>query len=178
MTHWITTFDSEQWLDYERALLLVVAIILAIWFCLCLFKPQGKLRWSLIILCCASFLGLCFISRVNALQLSSLLTQGRNIEILDGPYHYGRYHFPYTSAHGLDYRELRIGERVLKIYHSGYLMNARCYQRFFSSNEFKGHTQLRLYIHWNEREIAHKNAIIKINTPCILRIDSLSNKRI
>ncbi|MCL1056672.1 hypothetical protein L2729_01545 [Shewanella gelidimarina] len=173
MSYWVTTFDASQWADYELALLMVAILILVIWLSVCLFKPQGAVRWIFAVLSCVVISGLCLTSRVDALQLSSLLNKGQNIEILDGSYHYGRYHFPHNSAHGVDFREIHIGERILKLYHSGYLQHTRCYRNFYNTNEFGDHAQLRLYIHWYEHEFIHKKDVITLKTPCILRIEAL-----
>ncbi|WOT05504.1 hypothetical protein [Shewanella youngdeokensis] len=171
MTYWVTSFDAGQWANYELALLLVAVLIFVIWAVVCLCKPQGVARWVVAVFCCVLVSGVCLTSRVNALQISSILTKGQNIEVLDGSYQYGRYHFPYNSAHGVDFREIHIGERTLKLYHSGYLKHARCYRSFYNTNEFNDNAKLRLYIQWYEHELVHNNSIIKIKTPCILRIE-------
>ncbi|GIU03401.1 hypothetical protein TUM4261_00720 [Shewanella sp. c952] len=176
MSYWVTSFDSSQWADYELALLMVAILILVIWICVCLFKPQGALRWTAAVLSCVVVSGVCLTSRVDALQLSSLLTKGQNIEVLDGSYRYGRYHFPHNSAHGVDFREIHIGGRILKLYHAGYLEHTRCYRSFYNSNEFDDNAQLRLYIHWYEHEIEHNSDTVKIRTPCILRIEQLGTE--
>ncbi|MFT5790308.1 MAG: hypothetical protein ACI8SJ_002437 [Shewanella sp.] len=171
MSYWVTTFDANQWADYELALLMVAVSISVIWGTVCLFKPQGAIRWILAVFSCVVVSGVCLTSRVDALQLSSLLSKGQNIEILDGSYRYGRYHFPNNSAYGVDFRDIHIGDRILKLYHSGYLQHSRCYRSFYNTNEFSENAQLRLYIHWYEHEFIHKNDVIKLKTPCILRIE-------
>mgnify|MGYP000483126036 FL=1 len=171
MSYWNTAFDAGHWADYELALLLVSVLILVIWLLVCCFKPQGVLKWSVAVLSCVLVSGLCLTSRVDALQLSSLLDKGQNIEVLDGSYQYGRYHFPYNSAHGVDFREIHIGERTLKFYHSGYMQHNRCYGHFYNRNEFSENTQLRLYIYWHEQQISHNNQTVTLRTPCILKIE-------
>ncbi|QQX80684.1 hypothetical protein JK628_02060 [Shewanella sp. KX20019] len=171
MSYWVTIFDASQWADYELLLLMVAIVILVIWLSVCLFKPQGVMRWTFAVCSCAAISGLCLTSRVDALQLSLLLSKGQNIEVLDGSYRYGRYHFPHNSAYGVDFRDIHIGDRILKLYHSGYLQHPRCYRNFYNTNEFSDNAQLRLYIHWYEHEFRHKEDIIKLKTPCILRIE-------
>lgn len=171
MGAWITSYEASQWADYELALLFIILSILVIWFLLCWFKPQGFLRWSLAVICCIGLSGLCLTSRVDALQLSALLTKGQNIEVLDGRYRYGDYHFPHNSAHGVDFREIHIGQRILKLYHSGYMRHNRCYRDFYNSNQFADKAQLRLYIHWYEHELVHNSSKVVIKTPCILKIE-------
>lgn len=177
-SYWIIMFDARQWADYELALLMVAILILVIWVSICLLKPQGAIRWFFAVLSCVVISGLCLISRVDALQLNSLLSKGQNIEILNGRYRYGRYHFSHNSAYGIDFRDIHIGDHILKLYHSGYLQHSRCYRRFYNTNEFTENAQLRLYIHWYEHEMTHKNAVIKLKTPCILRIEQRGIERI
>ena len=175
MSYWSTAFDAGHWADYELALLLVSALILVIWLLVCFFKPQGLLRWSAAVLSCVVVSGLCLTSRVDALQLSNLLDKGQNIEVLDGSYQYGRYHFPYNSAHDVDFREIHIGERILKFYHSGYMQHNRCYDDFYNSNQFSNNAQLRLYIYWHEQQISHNNKTVTLKTPCIIKIEQASS---
>ncbi|WP_108944702.1 hypothetical protein [Shewanella halifaxensis] len=171
MSSWSTAYEAGQWAQYELALLLMAAIILLFWLLLCYFKPQGFVGWTVAIVSCVTISGLCLASRVDALQLNSLLTNGRNIEVLNGNYRYGEYHFPHNSAHGVDFREIYIGQRRLKLYHSGYLQHSRCYRHFYNSNHFRDNVELRLYIHWYDHELTHKNTKVSIKTPCILKIE-------
>ncbi|MEZ9593846.1 hypothetical protein AB4298_04345 [Shewanella sp. 10N.261.52.F9] len=171
MSSWNTAFEAGQWADYELALLLMTTAILLIWLLICRFKPQGFIRCSVAVICCVVLSGLCLTSRVDALQLSSILSKGQNIEVLDGHYRYGEYHFPHNSAHGVDFREIHIGKRMLKLYHSGYLQHSRCYRDFYNSNHFGDNVQLRLYIHWYEHEFEHRSNKVVIKTPCILKIE-------
>lgn len=171
MSPWVIAYEAGQWADYELALLLVLASTLLVWLLVCRFKPQGFLRWTLAVLCCVALTGLCLTSRVDALQISSLLTKGKNIEVLDGLYRYGEYHFPHHSAHGIDFREIHIGQRMLKLYHGGYLAHSRCYRDFYNSNRFSDNIELRLYIHWYKHELVYKREKVVIKTPCILKIE-------
>ncbi len=106
MASWITAYEAGQWADYELALLLITVSILLCWLLLCRFKPQRIIGWTFAVLSCVVLSGLCLTSRVDALQLNSLLTKGQNIEVLNGNYRYGEYHFPHNSAHGVDFREI------------------------------------------------------------------------
>ncbi|MGS0675103.1 hypothetical protein [Shewanella sp. 0m-4] len=171
MAAWNTTYEAGQWADYELALLCISVSILLIWLLVSRFKPQGFIRWTFAIVSCVALSGLCLTSRVDALQLNSLLTKGRNIEVLDGQYRYGEYRFPHNSAHGVDFREIHIGQRMLKLYHGGYLEHSRCYRDFYNSNNFSDNIELRLYIHWYEHKFTHKSAKVVIKTPCILKIE-------
>lgn len=171
MSAWITAYEAGQWAHYELGLLLIAVSVLLIWLLVCHFKAQGFLRWSLAVFSCATLVGLCLTSRVDALQISSLLTKGKNIEVLDGVYRYGEYRFPHHSEHGIDFREIYIGQRMLKLYHGGYLAHSRCYRDFYNSNRFSDNTLLRLYIHWSEHELVYKRAKVVIKTPCILKIE-------
>ncbi len=171
MSAWITAYEAGQWAHYELGLLLFAVVIVLIWLLICRFKAQGFLRGALAVICCVALSGLCLTSRVDALQISSLLTKGKNIEVLDGVYRYGEYRFPHHSPHGVDFREIYIGQRMLKLYHSGYLAHSRCYRSFYNSNQFSNNTELRLYIHWYEHELVYKRAKVVIKTPCILKIE-------
>ncbi|WP_299808689.1 hypothetical protein [uncultured Shewanella sp.] len=171
MSAWVIAYEAGQWADYELALLLVSASILLVWLLVCRLKPQGFLRCSLAVVCCVALTGLCLTSRVDALQISSLLTKGKNIEVLDGIYRYGEYRFPHHSANGIDFREIHIGQRLLKLYHGGYLAHSRCYRDFYNSNRFNDNIELRLYIHWYEHELVYKREKVVIKTPCILKIE-------
>ncbi|GIU15828.1 hypothetical protein [Shewanella sp. MBTL60-007] len=171
MSTWVTAYEAGQWAEYELGLLLIAVFILLIWLLVCRFKSQGLLRWSLAIVSSVTLMGLCLTSRVDALQISSLLTTGKNIEVLNGEYRYGEYHFPHSSRYGIDFREIHIGERILKLYHSGYLKHSRCYRNFYNSNQFSDNIELRLYIYWYEYELSHKSARVRLKTPCILKIE-------
>ncbi|MCL1062732.1 hypothetical protein MK852_11365 [Shewanella benthica] len=168
-----TAFEAGEWQLFELILAIGVAALIIFWLILTHFKRQGFLSWGLVILASAGMVSLCIHSRLNALQLDRLLSQGKSIEIIDGEFHYGEYHFPYMAEHGIDYREISLDDRVIKLYHSGYLPNARCYRDFYSDNHFDDNVNLRLYIHWFERDYQFQQQTYTLKAPCIIKIERL-----
>lgn len=96
-----------------------------------------------------------------------------DIEVVNGVFHHGKYQFTDITSDGLDYRELRLNKRVIKVYHSGYMYSARCYRQFFSSNKIANDSVLRMYIYWHEQNYSFKQQVHKLRTPCILKIEEL-----
>lgn len=171
-----TAFEAGEWQLFELILAAGVAALIIFWLILTHFKKQGVISWSFVVLASAGMTSLCVHSRLNAMQLDSLLSQGKNIEIIDGEFHYGEYHFPYTAKHGIDYREISLDGRSIKLYHSGYLPNSRCYRDFYSDNHFADDVNLRLYIHWFESDYQYQKQTFKLKAPCIIKIEQLSTQ--
>ncbi|SQH74028.1 conserved protein of unknown function [Shewanella benthica] len=168
-----TAFAAGEWLLFEFILAIGVAALIIFWLILTHFKRQGFLSWGLVILASAGMVSLCIHSRLNALQLDRLLSQGKSIEIIHGEFHYGEYHFPYMAEHGMDYREISLDGRIIKLYQSGYLPNTHCYRDFYGDNHFDDNVNLRLYIHWFEREYQFQQQTYKLKAPCIIKIERL-----
>ncbi len=173
MTYSATAFEVGEWQLFELILAACVAVLIIFWLILTHFKHQGLLSWILLILVSAGMGSLCVHSRLDALQLNNLLTQGKNIEIIHGEFHYGEYHFPYMAKHGIDYREISLDDRIIKLYHSGYLPNSRCYRNFYSDNQFNDNENLRLYIYWFESDYEFQQHTYKLKAPCIIKIERL-----
>ena len=168
-----TAFEAGEWQLFELILSASVAALIIFWLILTHFKRQGFLSWGVVILASVGMGSLCVHSRLNALQLDSLLSQGKGIEIIDGEFRYGEYHFPYMAEHGIDYREISLDDRVIKLYHSGYLPNSRCYRDFYSDNHFNDDVNLRLYIHWFESDYEFQQKTYKLKAPRIIKIERL-----
>ncbi|MEI6859881.1 MAG: hypothetical protein V5788_08895 [Shewanella sp.] len=175
MVYSATAFEVGEWQIFELILAIGVAAIIIFWLILTHFKFQGLLSWILLILVIGSMGSLCVHSRLDALMLDRLLTQGKNIEIIHGEFQYGEYYFPYKAKHGIDYREISLDDRVIKMYHSGYLPNTRCYRDFYSDNHFNDNVKLRLYIHWFESEYEFKQRTYKLKAPCIIKIERIKS---
>ncbi|BAJ03847.1 signal peptidase II [Shewanella violacea] len=174
MTYSGTAFEAGEWQVFEIILAASVATIIIFWLILTHFKRQGFMSWCLVLLVSGGMTSLCVFSRLNAMQLESLLSLGKNIEIIDGKFHYGEYRFPYMAEHGIDYREISLDERTIKLYRSGYMPNTHCYRDFYSDNKFNENVKMRLYIHWFESNYKFQKQTYKLRAPCIIKIERLN----
>ncbi len=166
-------FEAGQWQLYEWLLLLCAFLIVLLAVFIGYFKPLDIFRWTMVLMVSFSLIWLCFLSRKEAMSVASLQTKGNHIEVLDGEFRYGNYRFTFLSKHGIDYREIMIDERSIKIYHSGYLPSNRCYRDLFSSNQFREHTRLRLLIYWHKHRYSYGSSDYTLMTPCIVRVEQL-----
>lgn len=174
MAYSATAFEAGEWQVFELILAASATSLIIFWLILTRFKRQGFISWSLVLLACTGMTSLCVHNRLNAMQLDSLLSHGKSIEIIDGEFHYGAYHFPYTAKHGIDYREISLDGRIIKLYHSGYLPNSKCYRDFYSDNHFKDDVKLRLYIHWFDNNYQFKQQTFTLKVPCIIKIEQIN----
>lgn len=174
MDYFGADFEVGAWQLFEIALVGGVAMLIISWLILTRFRRQGLMSWSVVIFLCFGMSTVCVQSRLNAMQLDSLLSNGQNIEIIDGAFHYGEYHFSNEAKHGIDYREISLDGRSIKLYHSGYLPSSKCYRALYSQSQFSENVNLRLYIHWYESEYLFKQQTYSLKAPCIIKIEQLN----
>ncbi|QDO83232.1 hypothetical protein FM037_08315 [Shewanella psychropiezotolerans] len=166
-----TIFEASAWLQYERVL-----IILSIFLISCTllhYKYKRNIPWKIMSLT-AIFASALITSRISALEFDGMLANPKNIEIVNGLFHHGEYRFTDIASDSIDYREIRLSDRMIKLYHSGYMYSSRCYRKFFSSNSIEENSKLRMYIYWFEHDYIFNEKSHKLKTPCILKIEQVS----
>ncbi len=173
MSYSQVVFESGQWQFYEWLLVILAAAILLFALIIACFKPLDFFRWFMVLSVSSGLIWLCFQSRQEAIRMSSLQTKGNQIEVLDGEFRYGDYRFTFLAKHGIDYREISINDRLIKLYHSGYLPSNRCYRDLFNSNQFRERTRLRLQIYWYEHHYYYQSMPQVLRAPCIVRIEKI-----
>ncbi|MCL1127777.1 hypothetical protein [Shewanella surugensis] len=169
---WSLAYDAVKWTYYDALLLITMIVIICFWGVIVRFKHPSILSWLVVGMGLVILGGVTYISRVQAFQLSQLLDSRLDVEIVQGPFEYGQYHFPYSADYGVDYREIMIGGKKLRLYHSGYLKNNRCYRQFYRSNTLQNASHLRLHIYWYDYYLEYKEQSINLRTPCILKIEA------
>lgn len=169
-------FEVGQWQTYELALLLTAGAIVLFWLGVSLFKRRGIGSWIVVLSLSSGLITLCFFSRTDAMVLQQILLQGQKIEVVNGELNYGEYHFPYMAKHEIDYREIHLDKRTIKLYHSGHLPSARCYRGFYSHNLINANSSVRLYIHWFDSPYQYRQQDYILRAPCILKIEQLHDK--
>ncbi len=173
MSYSQVVFEAGQWQLYEWLLLLCTFLIVLLAVLVSFFKPLDFFRWAMVLSVSFSLVWMCFQSRKEAMSVASLQTKGNHIEVLDGEFRYGNYRFTFLSKHGIDYREIMIDNRSIRLYHSGYLPSNRCYRDLFSSNQFGEHTHLRLLIYWHKHHYTYDAQDYSLMAPCIVRVEQL-----
>lgn len=137
-----TIFESSDWLQYERLLVILTSL-----FIICSifnYRNTKKFPWKILSLTAIAASTL-ITSRISALEFNSMLADLRNIEVINGLFHHGEYRFTDIASDSIDYREIRLNDRMIKLYHSGYMYSSRCYRKFFSSNNIAESSNLRMH---------------------------------
>lgn len=169
---WRLAFNAVQWTYYDLFLLITMIVIILFWMVIVRFKHPGILWWMTVGVVLFILGGGSYTSRVQALKLDQLLNNSREIEIIQGAFAYGDYYFPHSADYDVDYREISIGEKRLRLYPSDYLKSNRCYRKFYRHNTFQNVDYLRLHIYWYDYSLDYKGQSIGLKTPCILKIET------
>lgn len=169
-------FEVGQWQTYELALLLSAVGLVLFWLGISLFKRRGVGSWVVVLSLSSGLITLCYFSRSDAMALQQLLLQGQQIEVVNGELNYGEYHFPYLAKHEIDYREIHLDKRTIKLYHSGHLPSTRCYRGLYSHNRLNTHSNVRLYIHWFDTPYKYRQQDYTLRAPCILKVEQLHDE--
>lgn len=173
MSYSSLVFEVDNWQNYELILLggglgiLLIAVLLSHWWSL------GIWRWLMVLSMSGILIGLCVQSRYEVNQLSKLLVKGTGFEVIEGNFHYGDYQFSNVAQHGIDYREISLDERAIKLYHSGYLPSTRCYRALYAKNQFHPDAHLRLSIYWSEFQYTYRANTYTLKAPCIVKVEQL-----
>ncbi|QYK12504.1 hypothetical protein K0I63_17475 [Shewanella rhizosphaerae] len=173
MSYSSLVFEVGEWQLYELVLLCVGLGILLLSLLIGHWWPLGLWRWTLVLIVSGSLVTLCVQSRYQVSQLSDLLVRGGKLEVVEGNFHYGDYQFSNVAKHGIDYREISLDERAIKLYHSGYLPSARCYRALYTHNQFHPDAHLRLSIYWSEYHYTYRSNRYTLKAPCIVKVEQL-----